>query len=51
LTKIGHTRYSHRYTFLKTAPRGMQDKLLRYEQWNIDEASVVSFASMAFKRG
>ena len=36
------------YTFLKTAPRGMQGDLLRYEQWNIDEASVVSFAGMAF---
>jgi hypothetical protein len=36
------------YTFLKTAPRGMQGELLRYEQWNIDEASVVSFAGMAF---
>jgi AmmeMemoRadiSam system protein B len=39
------------YTFLKTAPE-MRGDLLRYEQWNIDEHSVVSFAGMAFsKRG
>jgi len=39
------------YTFLKTAPE-MRGHLLRYEQWNIDERSVVSFAGMAFsKRG
>jgi hypothetical protein len=32
-----------------TAPaRGV---LLRYEQWNIDPASVVSFAALAFGRG
>jgi AmmeMemoRadiSam system protein B len=37
------------YTFLKTAPRA-QGHLLRYEQWNIDERSVVSFAGMAFSR-
>ena len=35
------------YTFLKTAP-GAQGELLEYEQWNIDEASVVSFAGMRF---
>ena len=35
------------YTFLKAAPRA-QGELLRYEQWNIDEHSVVSFAGMAF---
>jgi AmmeMemoRadiSam system protein B len=35
------------YTFLKTAPKA-QGELLRYEQWNIDERSVVSFAGMAF---
>jgi AmmeMemoRadiSam system protein B len=35
------------YTFLKTAP-GARGELLSYEQWNIDEASVVSFAGMAF---
>jgi len=41
------------YTFLKAmagtggAPRG---ELLEYEQWNIDEASVVSFAGIAFSK-
>ncbi len=35
------------YTFLKIAPKA-RGRLLRYEQWNIDEASVVSFAGMAF---
>ena len=35
------------YTFLKIAPKA-HGRLLRYEQWNIDEASVVSFAGMAF---
>jgi AmmeMemoRadiSam system protein B len=37
------------YTFLKTVP-GARGELLRYEQWNIDERSVVSFAGMAFSR-
>ena len=37
------------YTFLKTAPK-MQGRLLRYQQWNIDERSVVSFAGMAFTK-
>jgi MEMO1 family protein len=37
------------YTFLKSVPRVRGD-LLRYEQWNIDEDSVVSFAGMAFSR-
>jgi len=37
------------YAFLKaTAPR--RGALLRYEQWNIDPASVVSFAALAFGR-
>jgi MEMO1 family protein len=37
------------YTFLKaTAPK--RGALLRYEQWNIDPASVVSFAALAFGR-
>jgi len=35
------------YTFLKAAPRA-RGELLRYEQWNIDERSVVSFAGMKF---
>ena len=37
------------YTFLKTAAPAHGD-LLRYEQWNIDERSVVSFAGMAFSK-
>jgi AmmeMemoRadiSam system protein B len=36
------------YTFLKIAPKA-RGELLHYEQWNIDERSVVSFAGMAFK--
>ncbi len=35
------------YTFLKAAP-GARGELLSYEQWNIDESSVVSFAGMSF---
>ena len=35
------------YTFLKTAP-DVRGELLRYEQWNIDSNSVVSFAGMTF---
>jgi AmmeMemoRadiSam system protein B len=35
------------YTFLKIAP-DVRGQLLRYEQWNIDSNSVVSFAGMAF---
>jgi AmmeMemoRadiSam system protein B len=37
------------YTFLKTAPK-TKGELLHYEQWNIDERSVVSFAGMSFKK-
>jgi hypothetical protein len=37
------------YTFLKTAPQA-RGELLRYEQWNIDNRSVVSFAGMAFRK-
>jgi MEMO1 family protein len=37
------------YTFLKTMPKA-RGELLRYEQWNIDEHSVVSFAGMAFRK-
>jgi AmmeMemoRadiSam system protein B len=36
------------YTFLKTGKS--RGELLRYEQWNIDERSVVSFAGMAFSK-
>jgi MEMO1 family protein len=35
------------YTFLKAVP-GARGHLLRYQQWNIDEHSVVSFAGMRF---
>jgi predicted class III extradiol MEMO1 family dioxygenase len=35
------------YTFMKAVP-GARGSLLRYEQWNIDENSVVSFAGVAF---
>jgi MEMO1 family protein len=44
------------YTFLKMAAGskgvagGLRGELLDYEQWNIDEASVVSFAGMAFSK-
>jgi AmmeMemoRadiSam system protein B len=37
------------YTFLKTAPQA-RGELLKYEQWNIDDRSVVSFAGMAFRK-
>jgi MEMO1 family protein len=36
------------YTFLKTVPRA-RGELRRYQQWNIDEQSVVSFAAIAFR--
>ncbi len=36
------------YAFLKCAPEA-RGQLLRYEQWNIDEQSVVSFAGLAFR--
>jgi len=35
------------YTFLKAVPQA-RGELLDYQQWNIDEASVVSFAGMRF---
>ena len=35
------------YTFLSAAP-GARGELLRYEQWNIDRDSVVSFAGISF---
>ena len=38
------------YTFLKALPDA-RGELLHYEQWNIDEKSVVSFAGMAFEQG
>ena len=41
--------YSPLYTFLKTVPTA-RGNLLNYEQWNIDEESVVSFAALEFFR-
>jgi AmmeMemoRadiSam system protein B len=38
------------YTFLRAIP-GVRGDLLRYQQWNIDEASVVSFGAMSFYDG
>jgi AmmeMemoRadiSam system protein B len=38
------------YAFLKAVAPG-RGALLRYEQWNIDPASVVSFAALAFGAG
>lgn len=35
------------YTFLKAAPSA-RGRLLQYQQWNIDDQSVVSFAGMSF---
>jgi MEMO1 family protein len=35
------------YTFLKAVPQA-RGRLNHYEQWNIDEQSVVSFAGIAF---
>jgi hypothetical protein len=35
------------YTFMKAVP-GARGRLHRYEQWNIDPQSVVSFAGMSF---
>jgi MEMO1 family protein len=37
------------YTFLKSVP-GTRGTLHRYEHWNIDEQSVVSFAGMSFRK-
>jgi len=37
------------YTFLKTVPEA-RGTLRRYQQWNIDEQSVVSFAAVGFRR-
>jgi len=35
------------YTFFRALP-GVKAEMLRYGHWNIDEASVVSFAGMRF---
>ena len=37
------------YTFMRAVP-GAQGQLRRYEQWNIDQESVVSFAALSFSR-
>ena len=37
------------YTFMKAVPEA-RGRLQRYQQWNIDEQSVVSFAGMSFER-
>lgn len=39
--------FSPLYTFLRAVPEA-RGQLLRYEQWNIDEESVVSFAALEF---
>lgn len=39
--------FSPLYTFMSAVPEA-RGNLLRYEQWNIDEQSVVSFAAMEF---
>lgn len=36
------------YTFLKALPQA-KGELLRYQQWNIDDQSVVSFGALAFR--
>ena len=36
------------YTFLKAVPQA-RGELLRYQQWNIDDHSVVSFGAMGFR--
>jgi hypothetical protein len=41
--------YSTLYTFMR-AVGNVRGRLLRYEQWNIDPQSVVSFASLEFHR-
>jgi AmmeMemoRadiSam system protein B len=38
------------YTFLRTAPK-CRGELQRYEQWNIDNRSVVTFAGLSFTVG
>jgi AmmeMemoRadiSam system protein B len=37
------------YTFLRAVP-GVRGTLLRYQQWNIDPSSVVSFAALSFQK-
>ena len=42
--------FSPLYTFLKAVPEA-RGTVLEYDQWNIDETSVVSFASLNFNNG
>ena len=48
--KLKWCGYSPLYTFLRAVPRA-RGRLLRYEQWNIDPQSVVSFAGLEFFPG
>ncbi len=41
--------YGPMYTFLQSAPKAA-GRVLRYEQWNIDERSVVSFVGASFQK-
>lgn len=41
--------YSPVYTFLRAVPSA-RGRVLRYEQWNIDEMSVVTFAGVEFRK-
>ena len=45
--KLNWCGYSTLYTFLRAAG-SVRGRLLRYEEWNIDPQSVVSFASLEF---
>jgi AmmeMemoRadiSam system protein B len=54
LVRPGHDQlrwcgYSPVYTFLQAVPSA-RGRVLRNEQWNIDEMSVVSFAGVEFRR-
>ncbi len=42
--------FSPLYTFLQAVPQA-RGEVLRYDQWNIDEESVVSFAALEFSNG
>jgi len=53
LVRPGHDElrwcgYSPLYTFLQVVPAA-RGRVLHYEQWNIDDASVVSFAGVEFR--
>ena len=42
--------FSPLYTWLKAMPEA-RAQLVKYDQWNIDQTSVVSFAALEFTRG